>query len=117
MKRPSLFQMFVYVALMKVPFSRLRDCLRRIERHGLDLSHEKLVAHHLAGGRITSLADGLIYAQEHGVKLSTMQAAARDLASKYSSGISLTEHILALERAGYRDLDSAPIDPAHLKHT
>ncbi len=117
MKRPSLFQMFVYVALMKVPFFQLRDCLRRIERHGLDLPHDKLVAHHLAGGRISSLVDGLIYAREHGIKISTMHATARDLASKYGSGISLTEHIQALERAGYRDLDSAPINPAHLKNT
>ena len=116
MKRPSAFQMFVHLAFLKIPVLRVRECARRAEDHGIALSYETLVSHHLAGGRVVSLVEGLVYAQQRGITISVMNAAARDLVSKFGSGISLTEHIQALERAGLRNLDGAPLDIEKLKN-
>jgi hypothetical protein len=116
MKRLSLFQLFVHVFLMKVPYFQLRDCMRRVEKHGLELPYNTLISHHLAGGRMTSLVDGLIYAHDHGIKLDVLNAAARDLIGAFGSKITLTEHIQIAEHAGYRDMAKVPFDTLQVKN-
>jgi uncharacterized protein YqfA (UPF0365 family) len=115
-RRPSVFQLLVGTLIHKVPYFETRRCLQRIEGHGLPLSYTELAAHHLAGGRITSLVEGLIYAQERGIKISVTSAAARDLVEAYGSKTALSEHIRVFESRGVRDLDSAPLNVAQLKN-
>lgn len=109
-KRPTLWNWFFALAVAEVPYSALRYNTREIERHGLDVSFDALVAHHLAGGRIVSLVNGLVYARTHGIAMDFKQAATRDLVAAFGSRISLTEHLQTAERAGIRDMARAPLD-------
>jgi uncharacterized protein YqfA (UPF0365 family) len=109
-KRPSIWPWFVAVAFLKVPFSRLRRSLALAERHGLEIAFDMLVSHHMAGGRILSWVEGLVYARDNGVALEVMNGAARDLLGTQGSGISLTEHIQLAQRAGITDMRSMPFD-------
>jgi uncharacterized protein YqfA (UPF0365 family) len=76
----------------------------------LPVTYHQLAAHHLAGGRNEMLIDALVYAQENGIKITTMNAMARDLYSAYGKKVSLVDHIRSLEAAGFRDLNSAPLE-------
>lgn len=113
----SLFhRLFVGAMLMNVPFFKSSACLRRIKAYGLPITYNQLAAHHLAGGRISSWVEGLIYAQEHGIKLDRDNAAARDLLAAHGSGITLVEHLQILEKAGIRDAFRAPLDSLEKKN-
>jgi uncharacterized protein YqfA (UPF0365 family) len=114
-KRPSLFQQFVAVAFLKVPLREVRRCLRRIEETGLDISYDALVAHHMAGGRMTSWIEGLIYARENGIELDVTNGAARDLLGAFGSKITLTEHIRLAASKGCRDMRGVPFDSLQKK--
>jgi len=113
--RPSLFQLFVGTVIYKMPYRESRRCLDLIANHGLPVTYLELSAHHLAGGRIGSWIEGLIYAQNHGIKMSVTNAAARDLIEVYGSKLTLLNHIQAFERLGVKDLDSAPLDLDKIK--
>ena len=113
--RPSIWKWFVAVAILKVPFSRLRRSLALAERQGLEITFDMLVSHHMGGGRIQSWVEGLVYARENGVALEVMSGAARDLMGAYGSGISLTEHIQLAQRAGITDMRSMPYDSVQKK--
>lgn len=114
-RRPSLLQLLVGVCVHKVPYGESRRCLDLIEGHGLSITYTDLSAHYLAGGRMTSWIEGLVYAQRKGIKMSSANGAARDLAEAYTSKVQLREHIRAFEALGVRDLDSAPLNVAQLK--
>ena len=64
----------------------------------------------MAGGRIDSWIEGLIYARERGIELEVMNAAARDLIAAHGSKITLTKHIRDAERAGFREMSRVPFD-------
>jgi uncharacterized protein YqfA (UPF0365 family) len=115
-ERPSLLRLLVGAAVYKVPFFEARRCLARIDSHGLPLGYRELADHHLAGGRITSLVEGLIYAQARGLQMAVPNAAARDLVAAYTTKVSLTDHLRAFEAAGVRNLDGAPLNAALLKN-
>ena len=108
--RSIIYRFFVGNRMLKVPFRESNACLEKIRTHLLPLTYDQLAAHHLAGGRISSWVDGLIYASEHGIKLDVDNAAARDLIGAHGSKITLTEHLQILESAGYRDAFKAPFD-------
>jgi hypothetical protein len=111
MKDRSIFyRLFVGATILKIPFFESNRCLKKIRTHSLPLTYDKLGAHHWAGGRISSWVDGLIYAQEHGIKLDVDNAAARDLIAVQGSRITLPEHIRLLSEAGCRDVFGAPFD-------
>lgn len=109
--QPSILQLLIGTFIHRVPFREAKRCLQRVESYSLPLSYTDLAAHHLAGGRISSLVDGMIYARENGIKMSTTNAQARDLVAAQTTKLSLTEHIHAFEAIGVRDLDSAYLDP------
>jgi hypothetical protein len=96
--------------VIKVPHFAIRKCVRRAEAKGLPLTYQQLSAHYLAGGRNELLVDALVYAQENGIKITTMNAMARDLYTAHGSKVSLVDHIRSFEAAGFRDLDSAPLE-------
>jgi len=113
--RPSFLQLLVGTLLHKIPYRESRRNLDLIERHGLSVTYTELSAHHLAGGRITSWIEGLVYAKERGLKMSRENGAARDLTEIYTTQRSLREHIRKFEALGVRDLDSAPLNPELVK--
>ena len=115
-KRPSLWQWFMAVAVFKVSLFQLRGCLRLIDRHGLEVSFDTLVSHHMAGGRISSWIEGLVYARERGIELEVLNGAARDLVGAGGSRITLIEHIRAAEHAGIRDMRRFPFDTLQKKN-
>src|SRR5579859_5825345 len=98
--RSILYQIFAGQILSKTPFFEARRCLERIKRYQLPLTYDDLRIHHLAGGRITSLVDGMVYAKEHGINLDVRNASAFELltpATKHT----LIEQIQILEAKGY----------------
>lgn len=114
--RSILYRFFIGSRVLKVPFREANRCLKKIGAHRLPLTYDHLAAHHLAGGRISSWVDGLIYAGEHGIKLDINNAAARDLIAVQGSKITLTEHLQILENAGYHDAFKAPFDSLQKNH-
>ena len=114
-RRPSLLQLAVGTLIHKVPYGESRRCLDLIEGHGLSITYTELSAHHLAGGRMFSWIEGVVYAQERGVKMNPQNGAARDLVEAHTSRRTLREHIQGFEAVGVRDLDSAPLKVEQLK--
>ena len=115
MKRPTFWQWFFAITFLKVPALQLRRCQRLVEQYGFDISFDALVAHHMAGGRMLSWIEGLVYARERGISLEMMNGAARDLVATSGSGITLTDHIRVAERAGVRDMQRFPFDSLQKK--
>jgi hypothetical protein len=104
------FILWLSSLVIRVPYFAIRKCVRRAEAYGLPVTYHQLAAHHLAGGRNEMIIDALVYAQESGIKITTMNAMARDLYSAYGKKVSLVDHIRSLEAAGFRDLNSAPLE-------
>lgn len=106
--RSILFQIFVGRMLSKIPFFETRRCLRRIKRYQIPLTYDELSVHHLAGGRIAALVDGLVYAKEHGINLDIKNASAFELLAPATQH-SLIEQIQILEAKGYGDRLGIPV--------
>jgi len=117
MKPPSLPQLLLHYIFMRLPAFRIRREALRAQSNNLDVSYDSLIAHHLAGGRVSGLVDGLIYAQQQKIQISYLNACVRDLVCASGTRISLIEHIQVLERSGYRSLDGVPLDLANIKST
>jgi uncharacterized protein YqfA (UPF0365 family) len=116
MTRPTFIQWIWAFWLWKISPRELRHCLSIIDRHDLSISYDQLVAHKLAGGRITSWVEGLAYARESGIPLDVMNAAARDLLGAFGSKITLTEHIRIAQSRGFRDMQRVPFDSLQKKN-
>jgi len=68
--------------LMRVPAGRIARCEARLAAAGCPVSSLDLTSHHLAGGDIANVTDGLIEARRLAVHLPWIRACAIDLAGK-----------------------------------
>ena len=107
--RAPLLRVLNGTLLLKIPYFPIRRALILAERYGLELDYDVLASHFLAGGKIDSLIDGLVYAKENGIVLSERAAMARQLFAQVTNGTTLTEHIRSFEALGVRDLSAAPL--------
>lgn len=75
----------LYLMHHHVPVSEIRKALAVVERNGLSVTLRELAGHHLIGGDIEALVNGLLFAREHSIPLNRHEAVAIDLA-KLSTG-------------------------------
>lgn len=94
--------------LIQVPFGTIRRAYLKGHSHGLALNWDLLIAHHLAGGNVTSLVDGQIFARENGIELSDSAAGAHDLYAKHKFRVSLADYLKAHLAEGIRDFRQSP---------
>lgn len=114
-RKPTLLQLAVGTFIHKVPYSDAKKCMSLIEGYGLDISYTELCAHHLAGGRMVSWIDGLVYAAENGLKIGKDNAAARDLVESYGDRRSLRQHLRQFHGQGITDFISTPLSMENIK--
>jgi hypothetical protein len=113
--KPSILQLAVGTLIHKVPYSDTKRCMSLIDGYGFDITYTELCSHHLAGGRIGSWIDGMIYAVEAGLKIGKENAAARDLLEAYGSKKSLRQHLKELHEYGIKDFTNAPLSMEQIK--
>jgi uncharacterized protein YqfA (UPF0365 family) len=89
---PVPFITLVAMNMRRVPVSRIMDSYLTAVKGGIDVSIEKLEAHHLAGGDVPHLVLALIAADKAGIALDFNRACAIDLMSK-GTGKSLLDTV------------------------
>ena len=114
-QKPTILQLAVGTFIHKVPYSDVKKCMTLIEGYGFDITYTELCAHHLAGGRIVSWIDGLVYAAENGLTIGKENAAARDLVESYGDKKSLRQHLKEFHEHGIRDFIRTPLSMEHIK--
>ncbi len=80
----------LYLMCLHIPVSKVARTLSLIERNGLGITLRELTAHHLAGGDVEAVVNGLLFAREHSIPLHWREATAIDLV-RSSTGKALPE--------------------------
>ena len=69
--------------LRSVPVGKIVDTRINLIQKGIDVSYDDLSTHHIAGGNIANVADGMIKAKEKNIDLSFIQACALDFQDQF----------------------------------
>ncbi len=72
----------IIIRFRKIPPELIVYALIASAKGGFGFDKDELQAHHLAGGNIENLTNGMIYANDNGIKLSFKEASKLDLAGK-----------------------------------
>ena len=72
----------IIIRFRKIPPELIVYALIASEKDGFSFDKDELQAHHLAGGNIENLTNGMIYAKDNGIKLSFRETSKLDLARK-----------------------------------
>ncbi|MCB0806639.1 MAG: flotillin-like FloA family protein, partial [Bacteroidales bacterium] len=74
----SIIQL-VFMKYRKIPPDLIVRAMIKCTKAGVEIDHEALEAHYLAGGNLENVINGLIYAKAKNKKLTFMQASKLDL--------------------------------------
>lgn len=100
-KKLNLLRALIY----RVPVKIARQNLELAERHNLDVGYKDLEHHFLAGGDLSELLNGMLFAQKSGIKMSFESASARQLWCAASGVSPFREYLGLFLDKGIRDLD------------
>jgi uncharacterized protein YqfA (UPF0365 family) len=95
----------LFMNLRGVPVLKIKKELKKAERHSLELGHMDLQAHYLAEGDITDLVDSLVFAKEHGMKLSFQGAAVGQFIAIYQEKVKLLDKLKIMKKEGVHDAE------------
>ena len=80
---PVKFIELISLELRKIPLDVIIDARIKAANNGINISIDDLSTHHLAGGDVHMVMQGLLKAKEKNIDLSFHQACALDLQDKY----------------------------------
>ena len=95
--------------MVDVPFGSVKRPYDKARAHGIVVDWKQLVDHHLAGGNLASLIDGIAYVNETGAKLSLEHAFARQLVAQFRYQMTMRQYLEPFIQSGIKDLDNAPL--------
>ena len=97
------------MVLRRVPLRLIKDGIRRCDEAGVTVSHRYFEAHHLCGGDIEDLVDGIVFSQINNLTISMEHLAARQIYEQIEGGRPLEVNLSEFLAAGIYDLDEQPL--------
>ena len=98
---------WVECRLTATPFSDVKRAYDKAAAHAVPVEWKDLFTHRMAGGRLDSLVDGMIFAKERNVKMSFVSACASELYARAKFQLCLTDYLKPLIESGIDDISKA----------